>query len=166
MPIQSVPRTALVRPAKALRTPGAIFFLGLSDTQGRTAATARSIALPLCVCIFLAFPRSDCISARLPPRPDAIVEASRRKNWRRTTKPRRCRPVGRALRLGTRLLLRRWRHFHRGLFRFGCHRFRLRRGWLDRRQIVRHRGHVIVRHRGLILAVRSEQIEHEPADAA
>ena len=108
----------------------------------------------------------------LTPRADAIVETSCRKGRRRATKQGRRRALGRALRLGTRLLLRCRRHCHRGIFRLGCPRFRLRRGPLDRTQgphrrlITRQRRHLIVRHRGLILAVRSEQIAHEATHAA
>jgi hypothetical protein len=47
---------------------------------------------------------------------------------------------------------------HRGMFRLGSRRLGLRRGWLDRR--------LVVGHRGLILALRSEQIAHEATDAA
>jgi hypothetical protein len=52
----------------------------------------------------------------------------------------------------------RGRRCHRGMFRLGSRRLGLRRGWLDRR--------LVVGHRGLILALRSEQIAHEATDAA
>jgi hypothetical protein len=97
-----------------------------------------------------------CLTARA----DAVIEASRSKDRCRATE-RRSRAFGRALRLGTRLFLRYSRDRHRGLFGLGCHRFLLRRGRLDGRLAVRHRGHLIVRHRRLILAVRVEQIAHE-----
>ena len=44
----------------------------------------------------------------LTPRADAVVEASDGDGRRRTTKQGRCRALGRALRLGARLSLRRW----------------------------------------------------------
>src|SRR5262249_7038441 len=50
------------------------------------------------------------------------------------------------------------RRCHRGMFRLGGRRLGLRRGWLDRR--------LIVRHCSLILALNSEQIAYEATDAA
>src|SRR6516225_3631819 len=50
------------------------------------------------------------------------------------------------------------RRCHRGMFRLGGRRLGLRRGWLDRR--------LIVRHCSRILALNSEQIAYEATDAA
>src|SRR5262249_27319265 len=50
------------------------------------------------------------------------------------------------------------RRCHREMFRLGGRRLGLRRGWLDRR--------LIVRHCSLILALNSEQIAYEATDAA
>jgi hypothetical protein len=106
-----------------------------------------------------------CRGTYSTPRADGIVEASRRKSRGRAAEQGRPRALGRALRLGTRLFLL-WylgdgfsgrpprsqfgpsggRRCHLGMSRLGCRR--LRHGWLDRR--------LVVRHRRLILAVRSE----------
>ena len=111
---------------------------------------------------------------------EAGVEASDRDGRRRATEQGRRRSLGRALRLGARLSLRRrlghesncsflirWLRSefgrmgfrcHRGMFRLGGRRLGLRRRWLDRR--------LVVRHRSLILAPRSEQIAYKASDAA
>jgi len=117
----------------------------------------------------------------LTRRAKAVVEASDGDGRRRTTEQGRRRALGRALWLGARLSLRRglgresncsflirhlrpglWpdsaRRCHRGMFRLGGRRLSLRRRWLDRR--------LIVRHRSLILVLNSEQIAYEATDAA
>jgi hypothetical protein len=108
---------------------------------------------------------------------EAVVEAADGKGRRRATEQWRCRGTGGALRLGARLfwgwlgrasncgfsIRRRFgrmsaRRCHRGMFTLGCRRLGLRSGWLDPR--------LVVRRRGLILTLRSEQIAYEAADAA
>src|SRR5262249_33181922 len=111
----------------------------------------------------------------LTRRTDAILEASGRKRRRRAPKQVRRRALGWVLRLGARLSLGRglWHlrvsftlrplggrgagRRHGRMFRLGCRGLGLRRGWLDRC--------LVVRHRGLILALRSKQIAYEASDA-
>jgi hypothetical protein len=97
----------------------------------------------------------------LMPRADTIVEASRRKGWRCAAEHGRGRAFRRAWPFGSRLLLQCWPgHLGCGFTRWARREFRgrLRRGRLDR--------HLIVGHRGLIIALRSEQIAYEATDAA
>jgi hypothetical protein len=111
--------------------------------------------------------------SRLPRRAEAVVEALDGRCRRRSTEQVRGLAFGSALRLGARLslrrrlgresncrfLIRRLRlvfgrtdacRRHRGMFRRGVRRLGLVRGWLARR--------LVIRHRGLVLAFRSEEI--------
>jgi hypothetical protein len=154
----------------------------------RRPGTAARASAPPCPTVYSSDPpwqstrrQPQICRSALTRSAEAVLETSYRDSRRRATEQGRRRALGRALSLGAHLSLRRWlghesncgfsirwlrSEFGRmgpcrcqgGMFRLGCCRLGLRRGWLDRR--------LVVCHWGLILALRSEQIVYEATDAA